>query len=146
MSHLWLCASPGIRVLKAHDQYFVAFFWISFTGKFGQRLQEVLYFLSSAKCRQRLFLQFIGERETLLKWLFIISFIFEAASEGAKVSTNLSESQLKIYGPVCYFVLPNIFRTKVTIAVISTIFRFFLFFLRFLQELSELLFFRLVSK
>jgi len=85
------------------------------------------------------------DRETLIKGSFIISFIFEAVTGGAIFSSISSEPQLKIYGPLCYFVLPDIFRTKVAISVISTIFRFFFFFPKFLQELSEFLFFSFAS-
>ena len=80
------------------------------------------------------------DRETLIKWSFNISFIFEAASGVAIVSTTSSEPQPKIYVPLFYFVLPDIFSTKVAISVISTMFIFFFFFPKFLQELSELLF------
>lgn len=57
----------------------------------------------------------------------------------------LPKPQLKIYGPLCCMVLPDILRTKVAVYVISTNFRFFFFFLKFLQELSELLFFSFAS-
>ena len=96
-------------------------------------------FLSLSKVENICVCSLSDDWESLIKWTFIISFIFEAASGGVIVSTTQSERQLKIYGPLCYFVLPDIFSTKVAISVISTFFRFFFFFPKFLQELSELL-------
>ena len=139
MCHHWFCASLGFRVLKPHDQYFVAVF------ESGSQTNSVnvfrkFYIFIFVKSRKPLYLQFIrGPRNFDKVIIYYFVYIWSDIG-GAIFSTTYSETQLKIYGPLCHFVLPDISSTKVAISEISTIFRFFSFFPKFLQELSELLY------
>jgi len=144
LSHHWLYASLGFEFSR-HMTNILLRFLNQLRRQIRSTSSGISIFLSLSKRIKVCVCSLSEDRETLIKGSFIISFIFEAVTGGAIFSSISSEPQLKIYGPLCYFVLPDIFRTKVAISVISTIFRFFFFFPKFLQELSEFLFFSFAS-
>jgi len=80
-----------------------------------------------------------------LKWPFIISFIFEAASGGNHLFNQFIRNAAENLWPSMLFCTLWHIQDKSSYLIISTIFRFFLVFPKFLQELSEFLFYSFAS-